>query len=267
MSKALICLLFLALRVVANASLVVWDPGLAAQNAGNEVVNFAKWTSTELHTLNTELNTLHQYENSILQLARLGNPAALQSLPGISSIAQLYGSGQQLLATYQQIRNIVTRTPQNLQSGLASLQSAYSLQRWNPLSPVTYQFPTAAYSVSQTVQDQMAALEKQRQLLEQQRDQALQSLQSATTTSDVQKYHATVSGINGALAEIAARANELAQKAQLQQQQLNAGAAIQRQQVTESSAASFGSDINTSISALDALSVDFGKAPHWPEGK
>ena len=261
MRIALICFLFLAMGMVANASLVVWDPGLAAQNAGNEVVNFAKWTSTELHTLNTELNTLHQYENSILQLARFGDPAALRNLPGIGTVAELYGSGQQLLAAYQRIQSMVN--PQNLQYSLGSIQSAYSLQRWNPIYPGAYQFPTAAYSVSQTVQDQMTTLEKQREQLERQRDQALQSLQAATTASDVQKYHAAVSGLNGALAEVAARANELAQKSQLQQQQLNAGAAIQRQQTTESASSLFSKAVAGELDQMNALAPDYTQTPHW----
>ena len=111
----------------------------------------------------------------------------------------------------------------------------------------------------------MIQLEKQRQQLEKQRDQALASIQSANTASDVQKYHATVSGLNGALAEVAARANELAQKSQLQQQQLNAGAQAQRLQATEQVVAGYGADVNSSISALETLSSGYGQLPHFSQ--
>jgi len=258
-----VVLLFLSLG--AKGSMVVWDPGLAAQNAGNEVTNLAHWISTETHTLNTELNTLHQYENMVIQLARFGDPAALKNLPGIGTVAELYGSGQQLLQTYQRIQNIAVNTPRNLQYSVGSLQSAYGLQRWNPIIPGAYQFPVDSYSISGTVQDQMIQLEKQRQQLEKQRDQALASMQSANTASDVQKYHATVSGLNGALAEVAARANELAQKSQLQQQQLDAGAQAQRLQASEQVVVGYGADVNSSISTLETLSSGYGQLPHFSQ--
>ena len=101
------------------------------------------------------------------------------------------------------------------------------------------------------------------QTLEQKRDSLLQSLQSATTQSDVQKYSAALTGVNGALAEVAARASELAQKSQLQQQQLAAGREVQRQQMTEMTGASFGQDVNSSINMLQSLSKGYGAIPRW----
>jgi len=270
MKRTLFTLCLCSAALNARGVLPVIDSAQVAQtqaqialNQQNEVTNLAHWISTEAHTLNTELNTLHQYETEVLQLARFGDPGALKNLPGIGSIAQLCGSGQQLLQTYQRIQSVAN--PGNLQFSLGSVQSAYSLQRWNPLSPVAYQFPAASYSVSQTVQDQMTALEKERQTLEQQRDQALQSLASATTASDVAKYHAVITGLNGGLAEVAAREQALAQKSQLQQQQLNAGAQVQRLQATEQVVAGYNSDVNSSISTLDSLATGAGTLPHWPQ--
>lgn len=264
MKRILLFSVLLWLSLEAKGVDIVHDPGIAAQNQGNEVVNLGHWMSTEAHTLNTELNTLAQYENMVVQLARFGDPAALKNLPGIGTVAELYGSGQQLLGTYQRIQTIAVSTPRNLQNGLGSLQSVYSLQRWNPMNPGAYQFPVDSYSICATVQQEMLQLEQQRQNLEKQRDQALSSLQSANTASDVQKYHATVSGLNGALAEVAARANELAQKSQLQQQQLNAGAQVQRLQATEQVVAGYGQDVNSSVSTLQNLSNGYGKFPQWP---
>lgn len=191
----------------------------------------------------------------------MGNPAALQNIPVIGSITQLVGSGQKLLGEYQEIRALTN--PQYFQGDLSSVQSAYQLQRWNPCYAGAYQFPSASYQVSQTVQDQMTAIEKQRQGLEQQRDAVLSKLQAATTVSDVQKYSAAVVGVNGALAELSARANELAQRSVLQQQQLNAGAAIQRQQTTESAGTLFSQGIGGEMDELNALAPDYTKTPHW----
>ena len=244
-----------------KAAVVVWDPGLAAQNAGNEITNLTHWVATETNTLNTELNTLHQYENMVVQLARLGNPGALQSLPGIGTIAELYSSGQQLMQTYQRISAMAN--PAAIQGQLSALRSAYSLQRWNPLSAGSYEFPTASYTVAQTVQQQMQQLEQQRQTLQKQRDSALNSLQSASTVSDVQKYSAQIIALNGAIAEVGARANELAQQSQLQRQQLEAGQAVFKAQTTESATTTFGRGISSEMDQLNALAPDYTQTPHW----
>src|SRR6516165_10124240 len=58
---------------------------------------------------------------------------------------------------------------QYLQRQLGSVVNAYQLQNWTPLAPGAYQFAAANWQVSQTVQDQMVDLEKQRQTLEQKR--------------------------------------------------------------------------------------------------
>ena len=244
-----------------HATMVVHDPVLMAKRSADEVVNFAKWAKTEVDAAQTQLNTLQTYENTVLQVVRMGNPAALRNLPVVGSIAALAGSGQQLLADYQRIRAMAH--PQYLQGQLGSVVNAYQLQNWAPLAPGAYQFAAANWQVSQTVQDQMADLEKQRQTLERKRDSLLQSLQSATTQSDVEKYSAALTGVNGALAEVAARASELAQKSQLQQQQLAAGREVQRQQMTEMTGASFGQDVNSSINMLQSLSNGYGAIPRW----
>ena len=262
MKKQIITAFFLtALALSARATMPVVDYSHIAQDAGNEVVNLAKWVKTEADAAQTQLNTLNTYENTVLQVARTGNPAALRNLPIIGSIAELAGSGQQLLAEYQRIRAMTN--PQYLQGQLGSVVSAYQLPNWNPLAPGAYQFAAASYQVSQTVQDRMSELEQQRQTLERKRDSLLQRLQTASTQSEVQKYSAALTGVNGALAEVAARASELAQKSQLQQQQIAAGRQVQRQQITERTAADFGVDVNNSIGALESLSSGFGTAPHW----
>src|SRR6516162_3037461 len=123
--SAFILLAFLALCPHSNATMPVVDYAHIAQDAGNEVVNLAKWVKTEADAAQTQLNTLNTYENTVLQVARMGNPAGLRNLPIIGSIAELAGSGQQLLAEYQRIRAMTN--PQYLQGQLGSVVSAYQL--------------------------------------------------------------------------------------------------------------------------------------------
>jgi flagellar biosynthesis chaperone FliJ len=70
-----------------------------------------------------------------------------------------------------------------------------------------FQFSTGSYNIANNAQQQMQTLDQQRQKLQQQRDAALISLQSATTASDVQKYHAVIDSLNGAIAEVTNECN------------------------------------------------------------
>ena len=121
--------------------------------------------------------------------------------------------------------------PQYLQGKLGSVVNAYQLQNWTPLAPGAHQFAAANWQVSQTVQDQML-----------------------TSRNNARR----------ALAEVAARASELAQKSQLQQQQqLAAGREVQHQQMTEMTGVSFGQDVNSSINMLQSLSNGYGAIARW----
>src|SRR5262249_8545871 len=156
-------MLFCALLLSARASLVVWDPGLAAQNAGNEVVNFAKWTKTEVDAAQTQLNTLQTYENTVLQLARMGNSAALRSLPAVRNIAELYQAYQQLTYDYQRLQGMVN--PQNLQYNFNSILNRYGYSSWNGFQSLNgvsvapnralYQLPVSDYNIGQNVAEQL----------------------------------------------------------------------------------------------------------------
>ena len=104
--KTLVILLGALSLVVraAHATLPVVDYSHIAQDAGNEIVNFAKWAKTEVDQAQTEINTLNTYENTVVQVARLGNPAALRNLPGVSTVAelyQIYGQLSRAVATAQ----------------------------------------------------------------------------------------------------------------------------------------------------------------------
>ncbi|MBV8174225.1 MAG: hypothetical protein JO151_06630, partial [Verrucomicrobia bacterium] len=181
MKRTLVLSLLFSVSLSARASLVVWDPGLAAQNAGNEVVNFAKWAKTEVDAAQTQLNTLQIYENTVLQVARFGDPAALRSLPGVSTVAELMGMYGQVRRDYQQLQGLVN--PGRYQSDLNDILSTYQQPTWNGftsmsganIAPVQglYQFATSDYRIGQTVRQQLAELDQKKQTLTQERDRAL----------------------------------------------------------------------------------------------
>jgi chromosome segregation ATPase len=98
-----------------------------------------------------------------------------------------------------------------------------------------YQFATASFNTAKTAQQTIQSLTTQRQNLQAQRDSALQSLQSATTQSDVQKWTAVLQTLNSSISHIDAQIQQVGQQVSLQQAQISAGQAVyqatQREQV------------------------------------
>ena len=97
-------------------------------------------------------------------------------------------------------------------------------------------------------------LDQQRQKLQQQRDAALISLQSATTASDVQKYHAVIDSLNGAIAEVSHAEQELYHRTAFQNQQLQAGQQIYNAAQAQQQAAAAYQAIDNELSGLPANS-------------
>src|ERR1700747_3711897 len=129
MKKSLFALFALsALSGQATAPLPVVDYSNIAQDAGNEVVNLAKWVKTEVDAAQTELNTLRTYENTVLQVARFGDPAALRSLPGVSTVAELMSMYSQVTQDYQQLQSLAN--PGRYQNDLNYILSTYSQPSW-----------------------------------------------------------------------------------------------------------------------------------------
>ena len=232
--KTLIAVLLLSGALNAGATMVVIDPAHIAQDAGNEVVNLAKWVKTEVDAAQTQINTLQTYENTVLQVARFGNPAALRNIPGVSTIAELYQMYGELSQGYSQAERLLN--PARYQWDMNSILASYRLPQWNgfttsnglPVLPGQglFQFQTGSWNLANSAQEQLQTLDKQRQKLQQQRDAALQSLQSATTASDVQKYTAVVQALNAGIAEVSQAEQELTHRTTLQQSQLQAGQQI-----------------------------------------
>ena len=263
MKKQIISLVVLiGLAFPARATLPVVDYSHIAQDAGNEVVNFAKWAKTEVDEAQTQLNTLQTYENTVLQVARFGNPASLRSLPGVSTVAELYQMYGQLsrnVATAEALMN-----PQRYQADMNSILAAYQLPSWNGFTTASglpvlpgqgmFQFSTGSYNIANNAQQELQTLDQQRQRLQQQRDAALISLQGATTASDVQKYHAVVDSLNGAIAEVSHAEQELYHRTAFQNQQLQAGQQIYNASQAQRQAAATYQAIDSELSRLPANS-------------
>ena len=270
MKKKIVSLIVsIGLGLPAGATLPVVDYSHIAEDAGNEVVNFAKWAKTEIDQAQTQLNTLQTYENTVLQVARFGNPAALRSLPGVSTVAELYQMYGQLsrnVATAETLMN-----PQRYQADMNSILAGYQLPSWNgfttanglPVLPGQgmFQFSTGSYNIANNAQQELQTLDQQRQRLQQQRDAALSSLQSATTASDVQKYTAVVQALNAGIAEVAQAEQELNHRTVYQTQQLQAGQQIYQTSATQAVQASDYKTIDLGLNGLPMGS--FRQPVYW----
>jgi hypothetical protein len=259
MRKRSVTVLILAVTASqAGATLPVVDYSHIAQDAANEVVNFAKYASTEVAAVQTQLNTLQTYENTVLQVARFGNPAALRNLPGVSTIAELYQTYGQLSREYLTAQSLLN--PQRYQNDLNYILSSYQLPKWNGFTTTTglpvlpgqglFQFDTGSWNMANNAQQQLQTLDQQRQKLQQQRDQALSSLQATSSASEVQKYHAVIDALNGAIAEVSQAEQEIYHRTALQTQQLQAGQRIYNTSQAQQRQASDYQTIDAGLSGL-----------------
>jgi len=219
---------------LSYATLPVVDYSHIAQDAGNEVVNLAKWAKTEVDSAQTELNTLRTYENTIIALARMGDPSQLRNLPVIRDVASVASTGQQIVYDYQRWKAYAN--PQNFQQDANSILSTYRQPSWSGFLPTggvqinpsqsAFQFDIARFNISTQAEQQLEALEKQRLTLIQSRDATLQQIQSATDESSVQKLHAALDGIDSALAEIGTRETAINNETTYKAQQISAAQAV-----------------------------------------
>ena len=246
----------------AQAIMSVIDHAHIAQDAANEVVNLAKYVTTATKQTETALNTLNQYEQMLLYVARFGNPGALQNIPGVSTVAELYQMYGQLTRDYQQEQALLN--PKRYQADMNSILSTYQNPQWQgwmttngtqvPPTQGLYQWATGSWNIANNSLQQLPALDQQRQRLQQQRDQALKSLQSATTASDVQKYTGVITALNGAIAEVSHAEQELTHRTAMQQSQLKAGQEIFQASQAEQQQAATLSQYDRDIMSFQALS-------------
>lgn len=242
---------------IASANVIVHDPIGWVQYGVAEVVNYANWVAQETNTAATQLNTLRSYEQQVVQLARLGDPAALSQLTGVNSITSLYRDYAIISSDILQMENAVN--PQNFQSQFNSVLATYRQPNWQGVitygggqflpAAGSYQFATANYNAAQTAQQTITSLTAQRQAVQTQRDSAIQSLQAATTQSDVQKWTAMVQALNASITHIDAEIQQVIERAKLQQTQNTAAqgmyAASQREQLAASMQNGFEQDLGS----------------------
>jgi hypothetical protein len=242
---------------ITSANLIVHDPIGWVQYGVAEVANYANWAAQQANTAATELNTLHSYEQEVIQLARMGNPAALAQLTGVSSITSLYRDYALISVDIQQMENAVN--PQNFQSQFNSVLATYRQPNWQGVityggsqflpAAGSYQFATANYNAAQAAQQTITSLTAQRQSVQAQRDSAIQSLQAATTQSDVQKWTAIVQALNASMTHIDAEIQQVIERAKLQQTQNTSAqsmyAATQREQLAASMQNGFEQDLGS----------------------
>jgi hypothetical protein len=260
----------------ARATIIVHDPGKALQDAGNEIVNLAKWSASEAHEAKiqidsalTQLNTLRTYEQTVLEVVRLGNPAALMAIPGVRDVAELVSTGQQIYGEYQQLQAYFN--PQNYQGDITSVLSAFQQPNWQgfttmsgysvPPAQSLYQFDTARWNTTNQSQILLSQIQQQRQTLQQQRDVVSSQLESATTVSDVQKYSAQLANLNAAIAELDQRSQQVIQQDQLQHQKIYAGQQISQAAAAERQGGQQYQAIDLDLQQLPAN--DFHQAKNW----
>ncbi len=262
-------LLVIITATSVEATLVVYDPILHGTTVVDQIVNFAKWVETEIHSAATELNTLNEYESTLLQIARAGDPAQLRSLPGIQNIATLEAIYAQVEKDYTDINAVAN--PANFQANFNSILSTYEQPQWNGFTAANgtkiapdmghFQFSTSSYQAVAVAQQQMISLDNQKKLLQQQRDTANASLQSATTTAQVDKFHAVINSINGALADVNQSLQQLFNHQTMQQTQTaNAQKIYQASQVEAQAAAAYQA-IDTDMTQLP--SAGFRQLALW----
>ena len=266
----LVSALLLCARI-APANLIVHDPVGWVQYGVSEVINYANWAAQEANTAATELNTLHSYEQEVIQLARLGDPAALARLTGVTEITSLYRDYAMISSDIAQMKNAVN--PQGFQSQFNSILATYKQPNWQGV--ITYgggqflptagnfQFAAASYSAAQTAQQTIASLTAQRQSVQTQRDSALQSLQAATTQSDVQKWTATVQALNASMTHIDAEIQQVIEQAKLQQAQNAAAQSVYSATQREQIAASLQNGFEQDLGSFARVAPIYMQPPQW----
>jgi hypothetical protein len=258
--------------LVSWAHAYTWHDTIGwAQYGISEVINYANWAAQETNTAATELNTLHSYEQEVIQLARLGNPAALAQLTGVNQITSLYRDYAMISSDIYQMQAAVN--PQNFQSQFNSILATYKQPNWQGV--ITYgggqflptagnfQFATANYSAVQTAQKTIASLTAQRQSVQTQRDSALQSLQAATTQSDVQKWTAVVQALNASMTHIDAEIQQVIEQAKLQQTQNSAAQSIYTATQREQIAASLQNGFEQDLGSFARVAPIYMQPPQW----
>src|SRR6266436_6650584 len=254
-----------------GANMVVHDPIGWASNAVDEIANYTLWLRHEADAAATELNTLHAYEQEVVQLARLGDPAALAQLTGVKDILAIYQDYAQITYDFQRMQTYFN--PASYRYDMASILYTYRQPNWQGMlayggtayvpAAGNYQFATASFNTAKTAQQTIQSLTTQRQNLQTQRDSALQSLQSATTQSDVQKWTAVLQTLNSSISHIDAQIQQVNQQVNLQQAQISAGQAVYQSSQREQLGASMLNGVERDLGSFSRVTTNYLQPVHW----
>jgi hypothetical protein len=254
-----------------RATLPVVDYTHIAQSAYQEVMNYAKYAAEYAKQVEQYSTQLSQYEQQLVSIARYGDPAALRNLPAIRNIeelTQIYGQYRQDISEIQSMAN-----PNNLKSNAEQILNEYRLPSINGMGgsgsslQSMFQFPTSNYQVAQTISQQVDKLTETKKTLQTQRDAALSSLQNATDSAQVAKFHALINGLSAGIADINAHIQNVISEGHLQQSKNTAAQQINQAAQTVQSAQGFSNDVNNSIGQMNTLGTGYGAFPRWPDGK
>jgi hypothetical protein len=176
--------------------------------------------------------------------------------------------GQQIQNDYLEWKNY--SDPQYYRATFNSILSTYKQPTWNGFagmagqiapSQTAYQFSVSSWNIASQASQELAKLEAQRKDLETQRDEALHALQSATTASDVAKYHGALDGLNGALASISGRETALHNQTIYNNQQVQAAQQVSQAAEAERIEASRMNAADQEFQVLQKLQRAFTPQP------
>jgi DNA repair exonuclease SbcCD ATPase subunit len=243
----------------ARAYDLVYDPVNHMQNLVDEVANMVKWAATQVSAAQTQLNTLNSYEQTVLQVERMGDPKALTAnLPGVSNLqtlAQIYAQANKDITDWSAYVN--PKSWQMTTNQILSLYQQPALTTFTASNGVRVgtaqslvQFQTANYNTAASAQQRVATLNQQLQTLTQQLAAATSGMQSATTQAQVQKYQASISALHASIDATKAALQEAEFSQQLQTQQNNAAQQISRAAQAQATEASDLQNIDQGLNGL-----------------
>jgi DNA integrity scanning protein DisA with diadenylate cyclase activity len=256
MKKTVLVALLGRLAVSASATLITHDPISMANYTVHEVLHYVQ-------AFNTAMNTLRQYEQMVLQVERMGNPAGIANLVGLNDLGQLISGSQQLYANYQRLSQALD--PSRYQSDFNSILSNYRLPTWQGFltsggayvypDQGTYQFDTASYNTTSQIVQTMESLYRQRDQLETDLNELKARQRSASTDAEVQKLNGNITLVQAALDSVNHKINQAWQRGQLQQAQIRAAQQIYRGTQVERQDAGIRQGVDQDFQGIDASRV------------
>lgn len=259
-----------------QAQIPVTDYGALGQRAfqighqvASQAVNVTEYVYTATNTLNTYLTAYDQYLNQLTQLARMGDASALRNLPGVSSVADLYQSGQRLYGEYGRLQYVFN--PGNYQGDMNSILSSYEQPNWNGFTsysgyrvspdPSRYAFDTAQYNGITQVEKLLDGLQEEHDRLLQQRRTAYDYLQSASNDAHTRKYAANLADVNAAISQNEAKQRQAKERGDMSRQKVLIGQQISQKAQADQREAQIRQSVDSELSVLPAS--DYHQTVNW----